>query len=81
MDTLVILVLCALEVIALFTLVRLWLRRRMRMVPRIFWSLLMLVPLFGLVMFIFIQSNLEPNPYKTETQADMDAFDGGHGGP
>ncbi|HZF02154.1 MAG TPA: hypothetical protein VE344_09700 [Methylomirabilota bacterium] len=66
-----------LEAIALYVIAGLWLRRRTRIIPRIFWSIILLIPLFGLVMFFFIGSDLDKNPDKIETQSDRDAFYGG----
>jgi hypothetical protein len=79
MDTFVIIVLSLLEVVALYTIGRLWLRRRLRIVPRIFWSVVLLVPLFGLLMFVFIVSELDQNPDRMDTGSDSDAFYGGGG--
>ena len=64
MDTKLIIALSVLEAIALVVIVRLWLmrRRRMSVVARILWSLILLVPGFGLIMYGFIHSQTEEQP-------------------
>jgi hypothetical protein len=74
LDILVIIALSVLEVAALYTIARLWLRRRLRIVPRIFWSAVLLVPLFGLLMYVFIVSDLDQNPSREDGQGESDAF-------
>ena len=59
---------------------RLWLRRRMRIIPRILVSLVLLIPFFGLMIYFFIGSDLDKNPDRMDTQSDSDAFYGGGGG-
>ena len=81
MDRSAIIVFVVLEVMALIVVARLWLRRRHRIIPRILWSLLLLVPLFGLLMYGFIVINLDKNPERMDSQADNDAFYGAGGGP
>ena len=69
------------EAVALVVIVRLWIRPRHRLAPRILWSIILLVPLFGLLMYGFIVADLEKHPHeKCESQADSDAFYGGGGG-
>jgi uncharacterized membrane protein YoaK (UPF0700 family) len=80
MNRFAIILLAVLEFVALVVIARLWIRRRHRLVPRILWSLLLLVPLFGLLMYGFLVSDLEKNPDRMESQADTDAFYGGGGG-
>jgi hypothetical protein len=80
MDILLIVVLSVLEAVGLFLAVRLWLRHRLRVLPRIFWSLFLLVPLFGLLMYGFILSDLDENPDNARSSpSDSDAFFGGGG--
>jgi hypothetical protein len=74
MNTFVAIILCLLEVVAVCVCVRLWFqKRRMRIIPRIFWSIVLLIPFFGLLMFVFIASNPDKNPDRQDTQADRDA--------
>jgi len=80
MDRFAIITLAVLEVIALVVIARLWIRRRHPFVPRILWSVLLLVPLFGLLMYGFLVSDLEKNPDRMESGADSDAFFSGGGG-
>lgn len=75
MDTFVIIYLLGLlEVVALFVVLHLWTKRRMRIVPRLFWSIVLLVPALGLLMYGFIQINPDRNPERMETQSDRDSF-------
>jgi hypothetical protein len=69
MDKFAIILFAVLEAIAL-VVARLWLRRRHRIVPRILWSLLLLVPLFGLLIYGFVVIDLDKNPERMEKQAD-----------
>jgi hypothetical protein len=81
MNTYVIILLGVLEVVAVCVSVHLWFQqRRMRIIPRIFWSVVLLVPLFGLLVFVFIRSDLDKNADRMDSQADTDAFYGGGGG-
>ena len=80
MDTFAIIGLAVLELVALIVVARLWICRRHRLIPRILWSLLLLVPLFGVLMYGFLANDGEKNPGQMDSQADSDAFYGGHGG-
>lgn len=73
MNRVAILLLAVAEVAALAIIARLWIRRRHHFVTRLLWSLILLVPLFGLLMYGFIVSDLEPNPERTDTQSDSNA--------
>jgi hypothetical protein len=79
MHIFLIVVLSVLEAVALFLAVRLWLRHRMRLLPRIFWSLFLLVPLLGLLMYGLVLSDLDENPDNAGSPSDSDAFFGGGG--
>ena len=80
MNAFAIMLLSILEVVALVVITRLWLRRRHRLVPRVLWSLILLIPLFGVLMYVFfLLSDFEKNPDRTDTQSDSDAFYGGNG--
>ena len=60
MDLFTFICLAAFEVIGVCFSVHLWFKPKpMKIVPRIIWSLILLVPLFGLLMFIFFTSDLE----------------------
>jgi hypothetical protein len=75
MNTFAIILLGLLEMIAWVVIVRLWLRRRHRILPRILWSVVLLVPLFGLVFYGFIASDLEKHSLgRFNSQTDSDAF-------
>ena len=78
MNLFAIIFLSVLEIVALAVVVRLWLRRRLRLLPRIFWSIVLFIPVFGLLMYGFVASDLEKNPERMESCGDSDAFyDGG----
>ena len=66
MDTFVVTSFFVLEVIAVSLVVDLWLRRRMNIFLRIFWSFLLPIPLIGLLLFAFIVSSPDYNPDKAD---------------
>jgi len=72
-----------LEVAGLFFVVRLWLRpRRTGVVARVIWSLILLVPLFGLIIYGFLRNDPDEHPYDTDTMketAESQAHAAGHG--
>ena len=80
MDTFTIIAGAVLELVALIVIVRLWVRRRMRIIPRIFMSIILLVPFFGLLIYAFVGIDLGRNPDRMHTQTDSDAFSDGGGG-
>jgi bacteriorhodopsin len=80
MDKLTIIAGAILELVALIVIIRLWLQRRVRIFPRIFFSIVLLIPFFGLLIYAFVASDLEKNPDRTDSQSDSDAFYGGGGG-
>lgn len=55
-----------LELIALIVIVRLWMRRPLRIVPTIFWSLVLLVPFFGLLLYFFLRDEPEAHPDRVD---------------
>ena len=77
MDIFTIIVGAVLEWIALVVIVTLWYERRMRIIPRILMSIVLLIPFFGLLIYVFIRSDLNKNPDRIDTQSDSDAFHGG----
>ena len=78
MDTFTFIILLVFEIIGVCFSVQLWSKPKpMKIVPRIFWSVVLLVPVFGLLMFIFITNDLDRNPDRKETRSDHDAFLGG----
>ena len=80
MDIFIFIVVGTMEVVALSISIQLWFpKRRMKIIPRIFCSILLLVPFFGLLMYVFLRSDLEKNPDRMDTQSDTDAFLGGGG--
>ena len=63
MKTLILIILSALEIVAICVGVDLWFQeKRMTILPRIFWSLVLLIPFFGLLAFGFIRLTGEKNP-------------------
>ena len=79
MDTFVVTSFFVLEVIAVSLVVDLWLRRRMPIVLRIFWSFFFPIPIIGLLLFAFIVSSPDYNPDKGYTGSAQEG-DGGGGG-
>jgi hypothetical protein len=56
------------EPIALVVVIRLWIKRPHRNIPtRIIWSLILLIPLFGLIAYFFLNENPSTHPYDTDT--------------
>jgi len=81
MNTLAVVIVSVLEIGALAVIARLWLRpRRMSMAARIFWSILLLLPGFGLMMYGFIQNEPENHPDYIEEFGSADDPGGGDGG-
>ena len=82
MDIVGIILFLVFEVMALVVIARLWLQQRHRLVSRILWSLFLLMPLFGLLVYILSRlSDMDKNPDRMDTQSDSDAFYGGSGHP
>jgi len=80
MDKFTIIVGSVFEVVALCVLVRLWIRKHFTIIPRILVSLILLVPFFGLLIYILIRIDLPKNPDRMDSQSDYDAFSDGGGG-
>jgi len=52
------------EVIALIVVIRIWLKRRHKsMMIRLLWSCVLLVPFFGLIVYIFLTEDPDSHPY------------------
>jgi hypothetical protein len=80
MDTFTIIVGSILELIALYVMAKVWRAPRWRGWRRILVSIILLIPFFGLLIYVFLKNDLAPNPGYWETQADTDATnDSGHG--
>jgi len=81
MDTFTITVGVVLEIVALVFIVRLWSRRPVRLVPCLLWSIILLVPLFGILIYVFLRETPEahsdrvPDTYHTGSSSAGD----GHG--
>lgn len=61
------------EVIALIVVVRIWLKRRHKKVMvRLLWSLVLLVPFFGLIAYFFPTENPDGHPYEYGRSSDSD---------
>ena len=62
------------ELIALLLIVRLWRRRSMGLVARVFWSVFLLVPFVGLATYGFIHADSGTHPIKShDTTGKTDA--------
>ena len=72
------------EIVALVVIVRLWMRRRVKLVPCLFWSVVLLVPVFGLLAYLFLHEEPEAHPYAAPNSwtgyNGADDFGDGHGG-
>jgi hypothetical protein len=62
MDTFTIIVGAVLEFIALVFIVRLWTRRPLKLVPCLLWSGVLLVPFFGILIYVFLRETPEAHP-------------------
>jgi len=63
MDSKAIILLGLFELIGMVFIVTLWVQRRMGVVGRLFWSVILLVPGFGLLFYGFIRSEPESHSY------------------
>jgi hypothetical protein len=61
-NTLAIILFSLLEIVALIFVVRLWMRRRVKFLPRLIWSVVLLVPFFGLMVYLFLHEEPERHP-------------------
>jgi hypothetical protein len=52
------------EIVALIVIIRLWMRRRVKIFPRVLWSVILLVPFFGLLVYFFLHEEPEGHPYR-----------------
>jgi hypothetical protein len=75
------------EIIALIIITRLWMRRPMKFFSCLIWSIVLLVPLLGLIAFFFLREEPGINTYQVGDSAGGDpgssyhyGGDGGDGG-
>lgn len=67
------------ELVALIVIVRLWMRRPLRVVSSVFWSLVLLVPFAGLFLYLFLRE--EPAVHGESVHDSSDRYSGvGPGG-
>ena len=82
MTTSQIILLVVLEMIALGVIIHLWLRRRrLRLWRRVLWSVVLLVPFAGILIYALTRSDPDEHPYDTDTtsgSAITEADGGGH---
>ncbi len=50
-----------LEVLAVVAIVLLWRRRDLKKWSKVIWTLILLIPIFGLLLYCFISTNPEPH--------------------
>ena len=50
-----------LELAAVVTVIRLWLRKQGRWITRFLWTILLPIPVFGLLFYLFVRLNPEPH--------------------
>ena len=67
------------ELVAMVVVWQLWTSSR-PVAAKIVWSVILLVPLFGLAAYGFLAQHPGQNPSRTETGSDRDAFSGGSHG-
>jgi len=70
------------EVIGLLIIARMWMKRwHRRLIVRMIWSAVLLVPVFGLLAYFFLRDSPDEHPYDTDTMRDAAEFVGdGRGG-
>jgi hypothetical protein len=60
--------LSALEVVALIAVIRIWMKRcHKRLATRLIWSVVLLVPFFGLLAYFFLAEIPDEHPYDADT--------------
>ena len=64
-NTLGIILFSLLEIVAIIVAARLMMRSRVKFLPRLIWSVVLLVPFFGLMAFLFLHEEPEAHPYRT----------------
>jgi hypothetical protein len=70
MSTAQMIVLAALELIALAVIVRIWVTRRHKyVITRVIWSLVLMVPLLGVLFYFFLREQPDEHPYDTDTMS------------
>jgi hypothetical protein len=71
----------AFEVIALLVTARMWMKRwHRRLIVRMIWSAVLLVPVFGLMAYFFLRDCPDEHPYDTDTmRSAAESFDDGSG--
>ena len=58
----------AFEAIALIVIALMWVKRwHRRVVVRVIWSVVLLVPVFGLLCYFFLRESPDDHPYDTDT--------------
>jgi len=56
------------EVIGLLIIARMWMKRwHRRLIVRLIWSAVLLVPVFGLLAYFFLRESPDEHPYDTDT--------------
>jgi hypothetical protein len=56
------------EIIGLLVIARMWMKRwHRRLVVRVIWSVVLLVPAFGLMAYFFLRETPDEHPYDTDT--------------
>ena len=82
MNTWDIILLSVLEILAFIVIVRLWMRSHLHVMHRLLWSLVLLVPLFGLLAYVFLISDTTAHSEDPSSpySSGSDGGGGGHGG-
>ena len=59
------------EIIALLVIARMWMKRwHRRLIVRLVWSVVLLVPVLGLLAYFFLRESPDEHPYDTDTMRE-----------
>jgi hypothetical protein len=78
MDLCAVIIITVLEIAGACVVARMWTRRKTRILPRLFWSVVLLVPFIGLLMYGFTKVDPEVHPYDSNEE-DPGSDSGGPG--
>ena len=56
------------ELVAAIFIARLWIKRRHKnLIARLIWSVVLLIPVFGILTYFFVRDDPDSHPYDTDT--------------
>jgi hypothetical protein len=73
MQWLIITVIALFEIVAIIAIIRLWRQKRRHWASKLFWSVLLVIPVFGLLFYGFITITPEAQEDHTEDRIGADA--------